>query len=196
MADDKTVIERFTKPDSPKPTVAVETRLAKSVAPVPAPVKDADMLDDDAPLRSIMSSPSAIKQLEDRGIRTVGQLRSACEPEAKSVFNPAPKPIEGDHPIELRSPWASYVLRLVPGDIITSGLTGRPRILIPIAIEFRAGEAKMTREHYLQIKHQRDEKAINEELLKPVSEAPWRADALSWLRRREAFRRNNFAILE
>lgn len=157
--------------------------------------KTTTALPDATPIKEALTSPAAIKQLEARGFNTIGDLRAASEPTDPSA-PVAPSPVvESDEPIQLRSKWDGYVLRLVPGDVVTQAF-GRPRVLVPVALEFRNGEAEMSRENWLNVKHQRDAQKIMAELLRPSSEAPWRKDALMWLKMRVGFRRNDFAVME
>lgn len=172
---------------------------------------------DDTPIEDVIGSPKAIKALKAKGINVIGDIRSLAEiasipgvssgvlaqlEEVGAKKEKAPTKDEdveeGTHSIVLRSRFPGFIIRLVGGDVVPApiGMPGRPGILLPIAIYFKNGAAEFTRELWLAAKFRRDTVAIQAELLKPVTEAPWRAAAIRWLRSKSSHRRGDFIVLE
>ena len=105
---------------------------------------------------------------------------------------------EGPHPIVLRSRFPSYIIRLLGGDIVAPmpGMPGTPRVLQPIALFFKNGSATLTREVWVTSVNHRDQAKIAIEMAKTPEEAPWRANAIKWLREKRTHRQGNFIVLE
>jgi len=169
-------------------------------------------LQDSVPLAQILTSAKAIKALEAAGIRTVGDVRKKALSELASMKGIGDSALaalrgvgvpdkgeqvqtveESEHPIELRSPYPGYRIRILRGGAIFNGPS--VQVLQPVFVGFTNGEAKMTRELWLTGKHERDAKKVKDEMLKPTSEAPWRVEACEWLKQRNAYRRHDFVIL-
>lgn len=172
---------------------------------------------DETPIEQVIGSPRALKALKAKGINKVGDIRSLAEvasipgvssgvvaqlselPIAKEpATNQNADVEEGEHPIVLRSPSNSYIIRLLGGDIVPPppGMPGRPQIIQPIAIMFRNGAAELTRKTWLMAKHRRDESKVAQELAQPAEKAPWRGEAIRYLKNRRPFKQRMFAIIE
>ena len=188
----------------------------ENVKIAPAP-RDIPAYTDETPIEDIIGSPKAIKALKDKGIHKVGDIRSMADVMGLKGVSPGviaqlgEPPIakqkppvkddeieEGPHPVILRSRHAGYIIRLLGGDIIppTPGMPGRPSILQPVAVMFKAGAAELTRETWLIAKHRRDGVKIAEEMAKPATEAPWRGPAIRWLRGKRTYKQGAFIVLE
>lgn len=172
---------------------------------------------DDTPIEQVVGSPRALKALKAKGINKVGDIRSLAEVagipgvSAGVVAQLSELPIkkestadqntdveEGEHPIVLRSPSNGYIIRLLGGDIVPPpiGMPGRPQIIQPVAIMFRNGAAELTRKVWLMAKHRRNEELIAKELATPAEKAPWRGEAIRYLKSRRPFKQRMFAIIE
>lgn len=171
---------------------------------------------DDTPIEKVVGSPRALKALRAKGINKVGDIRSLADvaaipgvgagtvaqlselPIRKEAPPAATEVEEGEHPIILRSPSAGYIIRLLGGDIVPPpvGMPGQPRIVQPIAIMFRNGAAELTRKTWLMVKHRRNEVKVAEELAIPADKAPWRAEAIGYLKTRRPFKQRWFAVIE
>lgn len=171
----------------------------------------------DTPIEQVVGSPRALKALKAKGINKVGDIRSLAEVSAipgvsagvvaqlselpirkDEPANPNADVEEGEHPIVLRSPSNGYIIRLLGGDIIPPpiGMPGRPQIVQPVAIMFRNGAAELTRRVWLMAKHRRDEQKVAQELAVPAEKAPWRGEAIRYLKNRRPFKQRMFAIIE
>lgn len=187
--------------------------------PMPAstPIPTSLALGDDVKIEDVIGSPKAIKALKAKGINKIGDIRSIAEvaaipgmtagalaqlSELNTVKKESPKAVveieEGPHPIVLRSKFPAYILRLLGGDIVapSPGMPGSPRILQPIAVFFKDGNATLTRETWVTAIHRRDPVKIAAELAKDPVEVPWRGPAISWLRSKRTHKQGNFIVLE
>lgn len=189
-----------------------------ATTPMPAstPPPSSLPLSDSTKIEDVVGSPKALKALRAKGINTVGDIRSIAEvasipgmtagaiaqlselPIKKEAAKAVVEIEEGPHPVVLRSRFPAYILRLLGGDIVapTPGMPGSPRILQPIAIFFRDGNATLTRETWVTAIHRRDPVKIAAELAKTPEEAPWRGPAISWLRGKRTHKQGNFIVLE
>lgn len=169
-------------------------------------------LSDDTTLASVLTSQKAIKALKDAGIMTVGDVRKRAIEELSSIrgvgdstldfirhmgvpekMAPSEELEEGAHPIELRSPFPGYRIRLLRGDAVFNGPS--VRVIQPVFVDFKEGVGQLKRETFLMAKHFRDEQKVREEMSKPVEQAPWRREAGEWLKQRNAYKRKQFIIL-
>lgn len=169
-------------------------------------------LQDNVPLAQILTSSKAVRALEAAGIKTVGDVKKKALSELASLKGVGDSALaslrglgvpdkaesaqtveESAHPIELRSPYPGYRIRILRGGAIFNGPS--VQVLQPVFIGFTNGEAVLTRELWLTGKHERDLKKVREEMLKPVTEVPWRVEACEWLKQRNAYRRHDFVIL-
>jgi len=171
----------------------------------------------ETPIEDVVGSPKALKALKAKGINKVGDIRSMADVigtpglSAGVIAQLGELPIrkekppvkdsdieEGEHPVILRSRFPGFIIRLLGGDIIPPpvGMPGRPAIINPVAIMFKAGNATLDRRLWMVMKHRRNEAAISSEMSKPATEAPWRADAIKWLRGKATHKQGAFIVLE
>jgi len=174
-------------------------------------------LSPNTPIEDVIGSPRAIKALKAKGINKIGDIRSLPEiatlagvssgvlarlQEAGASSTKPATPVdeieEGEHPVVLRSKHAGYILRLLGGDVVPApvGIPGRPSIVQPVAIMFKNGEAELSRQTWVTMRHRRDQFKINEDMAHPAADRPWRAEAIGWLRSRTSHRRGDFVVLE
>ena len=173
-------------------------------------------LPDEMLLEDVVTSPRALKALTEKGFKKVGDIRSVQDVSGMKGVTPGAlaqlaeagvrkergeirddEIEEGEHNVVLRSRHLSYVVRIVGGDVLPPIHQGaRPRVIDPVAVYFKQGAAVLTRELWLVKKHHRDLKAVAAEMAKPAAEAPWRRDAIAYLRSLGAHVRGDFTILE
>lgn len=179
--------------------------------------KTAEPYANETPIEDVVGSPKALKALKAKGINKVGDIRSMADVVSIPGISPgviaqlSELPIqkekppvkdsdieEGEHPVILRSRFPGFIIRLLGGDVIPPpvGMPGRPAIVNPIAIMFKAGAATLDRRLWLTAKHRRNAMAVEAEMAKPAAEAPWRAEAIRWLRSKATHKQGAFIVLE
>lgn len=154
-------------------------------------------LDPSTKIEQVVANRAAVMALKKRGIHTVGDLQGSAE--AKTLPElPADAIVpETDANIVLRSDkFPGLILRLLKGEAQVNPVTKTMLVLQPVAVEFRGGAGILERRKWLLTKHNRDEAAVARELAKPAKEAPWRNEAIKWLRSRMAYTRGDFKIVE
>lgn len=172
---------------------------------------------DETLIEDVVGSPKALKALKAKGINKVGDIRSMADvvsipgvtPGVIAQLSELPirkekPPVkdsdieEGEHPIILRSRFPGFIIRLLGGDIVPApvGMPGRPSIIQPIAVMFKAGAATLDRRLWLTMKYRRNMLTVEAEMAKPATEAPWRAEAVRWLRGKATHRQGAFIVLE
>lgn len=164
-------------------------------------------------IKDVVESPRAVKALAEAGyvaiddldgvpveslatLKGVGQvtldalLRAKNGPEPEAPVE-EPQWDEGPHPIHLDSPVQELALRLTEAGEERQGR--RVRVINPIFLEFKGGEAQLRRKDYLLAKHSGDRAAAKAESL---TDAPWRLDAIRWLQAKPGYNKSFFILTD
>lgn len=164
-------------------------------------------------IKDVVESPRAVKALAEAGyvtiddldgvpveslatLKGVGQvtldalLRAKNGPEPEAPVE-EPQWDEGPHPIHLDSPVQELALRLTEAGEERQGR--RVRVINPIFLEFKGGEAQLRRKDYLLAKYSGDRAAAKAESL---TDAPWRLDAIRWLQAKPGYNKSFFILTD
>lgn len=162
-------------------------------------------LTDETSLRDAgLESPRALHALEQAGFRTVADLKKVALTEIMAIKGVGDRTMEqigaivgtdasavnddeieeGDHPLHLHSPYESYSLWVLKGDIVRFGAGKGGKIVPPVVIRFEQGRGRLTRDQYLARKYQRDADKIAAHI---NEKRPWRQEAAAWLKARKMF---------
>lgn len=165
------------------------------------------------PLKEIVESPRALGALAKHGFTRLGDvalkgvgvlhgiagvgeatialIEKAMGPQVPEI-EPDAAVEEGPHPIRLDSPFPGYRMCVVPaGRVEQPG--GGYALQESIFIEFDRGEGALRKEAYLMRKFARDRKQVAAAMAD--ASHPWRAEAVAWLRGRDAHARGDYRVL-